>query len=351
MHLVLVPRVQVQEPEGLVFRPLLPASLERGHGWGQASSEWERDGKVLCWVRGTSAEIDAIAAQAGSQVLGRCAPDAESARMVTALRSGDTKIAHDEFLAAYRGAAESEERTARVQRGVAHAAYLVAVVGLLAAAAWLASFLGIPAGAALSLVVLRSDNFTRANGALHGSTMSDGVGVWSDDATLKWAVLSNALQPLTNNGEHVAHDSSMADVANQRASITHKKASPTYGGPLVRWQSVTDFYLAYIVSNDLRIAKSTSAGKTLLASGGGAVAQNDVAACDATGTSISGLKNGSVVVGPATDSAYATGKAGMYAQLWNTTGDFDDFQVEVEPAGAVLRAMNEGALAYSGGAL
>lgn len=338
MDLVLVPRVQAADPDtGLrYFRPSLPASLDRAHGWGQASSEFEPDGKVLCWVRADAAELDAISRQAGSRVVGRCATDAQSDRMVAALRAGDLKSSRDEFVAAYRALAVPEEDAARAARGRARIASLVAMVGLVAAAALLARWLGIPEGAAIGLVVLHQDNFNRANENLGVSGMSDGLGVW----TILSGTPTVTSNQETAGGAALARDSAMdAASGDQRVTIKVIGVPP---GIVARGNSTfSTCYSARPISgagNKLRLFRGV--GTTQLGSdSSAAVAANDAIAVDCAGSSISALINGGTACGPVTDSNYASGQAG----LWHAGGGaiLDDWQVEVAAGGSPWRTLAE----------
>ena len=240
MHLALVRTVTRIDSEGDSYRrPELPASLDRPHAWGQASSLWRERGKTLVWVRGTSQELDLIAAQPGASVIGECMSGPESASITAAMRRqypqwsryldrrtdfqrapssvsrARAKIAleaeshrfrryHDspraEFLAAYRSLAETQESVLLAQQG--RIRWIVAVLTTLGAAAGLAlvhRILG-DGGAQLAMAVLAADNFDRSAATLDGATMSDGSSTWALGSTNGFTGVSNIAQCESSGG-------------------------------------------------------------------------------------------------------------------------------------------------------
>jgi len=327
MYLILVPQVTVSDPDlGDYLAPELWGLAHRPHLWGQASSMWDGKGLQALWFRGTPAELDFLVAK-GAKYLGLCSSPSNDDRMVEAMTTGDLKSSRDEFVAAYRAPALTAEKSlVTAERGSA-LLHLVAVLGLVAAAA----LLGVSA-AALSLVVLHQDNFNRV-GALNGSTMSDGLGAWT--------VLSGA--PATDGakctGDATANaaskDSVMGSIADMRVSCT-RVATGDQVGPAARLADASNYYFTQArATNKNSMFKRVAAVNTVLGVDGSTTANGDSLGLDCVGTTITGYLNGAVDVGPVTDAAFASGVAGFRSA---GAKSLDDWKIEI-PAGAGRRTL------------
>ncbi len=84
-------------------------------------------------------------------------------------------------------------------------------------------------------------------------------------------------------------------------------------GPAARMAAgATTFYFGQCNTTDIRLYKVVANAFTQLGSTAGAVAVNDIIELDCVGTAITLKKNGSTIIGPITDSAIATGSAGIW---------------------------------------
>lgn len=328
-----VPVVEVVDPEGRPYRrPRLPAVLDRGHGWGQASSEGvgTAPGSVLVWARGSSAEVDLIQQQARSEVLRVAALDADADRMVAALRAGDVKGARAEFVAAYREEASAEEGRVRAQRGRARIVALVATFGLVVAAGLIAARLGWAVGYTLGVIsTLHADNFS-VDGAMGSRTMSDGLGTWADTTGTSDTV--SGLGRMTDVGE--IYDSAMdAGTTDQRATATFNNNQTV--GPFVRRGSAGNFYCVKRTSGSrIRLLRRDAGVDTQLGSDGASSWPNGtVVGVEALDDQVAGLHTGSIEAGPVTDTTFPTGRAGILSDTTSNV-NFDDFLVETEPVAA-----------------
>jgi hypothetical protein len=344
LRLALVPTEAVEEDGVLVRRPRLPAAIYGApQGWGQASSDFEPESQVLVWLRCDDATADSIQRRTGSRVLSICASAADADRMVAAMRAGDSGAAREEFLAAYRTPAKVEEEALRKQRGRARLeaviAWVVATLGIAAAAAMFP-------GVGLLGAVLHADTFNRADAALNGSTMSDGLGAWTADAGLN--VVSNAL--VISTVDHRGHDSAMAATGNM--TVTATNAAGRGGGPIARYAAGPDGYLMFrrqVAGNPVRLSRLDDGVQTVLGTGSNS-ADGTILGARAVSSAVVGLRNGSIDIGPVTDSTYATGVAGV-GRVGTENCTLDDWQVETDASGALLRALTDGGLSFSAGAL
>jgi hypothetical protein len=118
---------------------------------------------------------------------------------------------------------------------------------------------------------------------------------------------------------------------DQYAKVTLKSpvetASDNGGGPQVRTAVGADTsYFLQSNTSESRIYKGVTGSFTQLGSDGTAGAVNDVVYIEAVGTSITGKKNGSTIIGPVTDSAIASGKAAVFLTPVNVAAVIDDFE-------------------------
>jgi hypothetical protein len=159
--------------------------------------------------------------------------------------------------------------------------------------------------------------------------MSDSVGAWTA-GNGSWAIVSNQAKNTTAT-EDSLYDSVMdSSTGDQRANLVVTSGSQD-GGIACRLSGATHRTGYFVYSSNRSIYRWDNGVYTSIASGGGACSAGDVLSIDATGTSISCLRNGSTVTGPVTDSNHATGRGGLYGG-GSGTYLFDDWYVEVAGA-------------------
>lgn len=362
--------MKVTDPaSGEYFRPELPASLDRPHGWGQASSHFSSQGKSLVWCRPTGAELDFIAAQPGARIIGQCCPGADAARMVTALRTAPatwpemaqiragwkgaakggpgsfeaTRARYEnlsaragnshagplgEFIAAYRALAEAEEKKLLAQRG--RTRWIVAVLSALGAAAGLALVYRIlgQEGVALGMAVLAQDAFTDSDSVnLTDRTMTDGFGTWAVSLGDSWFIISNEARGTSGDA---TYSDSLGSLTDADISVT-MRATGTNCGVIARHTvgEVTHYIGQLASSPRTNALREYSMGSATELGTGSTFSLGDVFKLRCDGTSISLFVNGALDVGPVTDSTHSSGYAGMYNGDYNV----DDFLVESLGAG------------------
>ncbi len=183
--------------------------------------------------------------------------------------------------------------------------------------------------------IVSTDSFNRANGNLAGSTLDNANGgyesnTWSEQgAGAAFTILTNQLHNTNPTGGRTAVVSTAA-VDVQRVSIVTQAID---GGPLARWATAAtlgSFYFYYRNPSNVGILYKFD-GTTFTQLGSNAptaIANGDTMTVYCNGTSIQALLNGAVEVS-VTDSTYATGKPGAYAD-GGTAVTFDNFKFEVE---------------------
>ena len=169
-------------------------------------------------------------------------------------------------------------------------------------------------------VPLAADNFNRGNGGL-------GANWTTVFSTFAPAIVSNQCNEGTINQENDAFWSALTWPNNQWAevSIIVASGSGDYVGPGLRNASGSVFssYVVYVVgplgaSSLLEVYKTVSGASTLLASATFTVAANDVIRLTVEGTTLNAYQNGILRHGPLTDSALASGSAGL--AMYNSAG-------------------------------
>lgn len=357
MHLITLPIIESQVPGlGTVRAPKMPVFPGQGVRWGQASSALEQDGRVLVWTTAVTPKLDDIVSQAGAELVYQAtgAEVSEAERILSALKSeqapkpGATWRNRDEALAIYRPRAESVEASAAQARALKAAARVLAMWGVAAGLAFLGRHLG-PEGVLLGLTVLSSDGFSGTNGTnLLTSSSSRVMDQAAGGAADSWGVANGGFDIQSNqanvtavngNNNAIAYDVTMAATADMRVTVT-LPTIPSFGSAFARFDGAADG-AGYICGAGTALGTVTrvyrangSNSFTQLGSDGSAASNGDSFGIDCSGTSISGLRNGSVEVGPVTDSTYASGAGGMrLASATNVRAE--DFKIEVASGGSV----------------
>lgn len=341
MFVAVVPYRRVEDAPGLFVRaPDLPPGI----AWGQASSRLSASDRAIVWIDCDDATAARIASRGrGFDVRSRQAPGAEVSRLHRALRTekaprpGQRWAARDEFLAMYRPEAARIEAAADRADAARRLAKVVGMFGVVAVTSWLLRGWSpdwLTGGPLVGLTLLHADDFNRANSALNGSTMSDGIGAWTDDG-LSGSVVSNEV---SSSGTGACYDSVMSAVDVQRVSVKTRNNGgggyPLSGGVIGRCDpSANTGYVMlngyYGASRCYRADDYTTANFTQIISGSFNPSNGDTIAVDCDGSTIDFLHNGSSLFGPATDSTYATGVGGLAGYF---AGYCDDWQVEVAGA-------------------
>lgn len=170
----------------------------------------------------------------------------------------------------------------------------------------------------MALSLLHADTFTRSDGALDASTMSDGLGTWSAGGS--FAVSSN--QCAGDNGDAGGWDSAMSDVADQAAEADIIDGD---SGVLVRHSAGGNntYYLAYRsgAGTGVTLYRRDSGGGFTSLSSAGDLTLGSKLTIEAIGSALRVLID-DVETGSATDSTYASGRAGIYK---GTVDDFNDY--------------------------
>ena len=170
-----------------------------------------------------------------------------------------------------------------------------------------------------------TDTFNRTDGALSGSTLSDGVNTWSVTGG-SWAVFSNRIEWAAPGGvDYVAWVNSLPDCATQTVSVQF--LSSTDIGVVARYNvtsGVGTFYMAWSSGGTYVLGKYINGSTFTTLGTGGTYALGDTVTLDCNGTSLTVKQNGSTII-TATDGTITTGKAGLYAGGDANSKIFDDF--------------------------
>lgn len=181
--------------------------------------------------------------------------------------------------------------------------------------------------------LLRYDDFNRSDGALAGSTPSDGGSAWVAALTggsNSWAVSSNTASASGTNRPGVYLEASTPDVL---VEATVQQA--TYGGLMARYASSGPgnysfwYFVLFGSGASIQLYRWTNSGYTEYDSSTGhaAISAGDVLSLRCVGDQINCYVNGVKVIGPITDASLtANTKHGLQAPNTSTTG-LDNFKV------------------------
>lgn len=150
-----------------------------------------------------------------------------------------------------------------------------------------------------------TDNFNRAD-------ENPLAGNWTTPAG-QFQIFSNQLYTASGVTSHYAYWNANTFANNQYASLKVITVSANWQsiGPAVRIQNTgaNGYYVSWHDTNVLTLFVTVAGTDTSL--GTSTAVATDVIRIEASGTSISVKKNGSVVIGPVTDSNFSSGKAGV----------------------------------------
>lgn len=154
------------------------------------------------------------------------------------------------------------------------------------------------------------DDFVRANAANLGANWTNSAG-----SVNSFEIHSNQAM---NTGTNVCLEAYTASAApddqSSQVTLTILLSTTDSGpGPAVRIStSALTGYFAQANTTEIKLYKVVAGAFTQLGSNAAAAAVNDVLYIEAVGTAITVKKNGSIIIGPITDSAIATGNWGMW---------------------------------------
>ena len=171
-----------------------------------------------------------------------------------------------------------------------------------------------PSGHFLTLatsVVLATDNFNRADAANLGANWGAVTGMG------RYAIVSNRAEATTLAANYGDRYTAVAAPDNQysKVTVTTMKADTNIGvGAAVRMASgVITMYLIQGNTIETTMFKAVSGVFTQIGLTAAASAVNDILEIDAVGTTITGKRNGVIIIGPVTDNAIASGNFGVWA--------------------------------------
>lgn len=358
---------------GTVVRPALPDELRTGQGpllWGSASSKGAVKGSCLIWHRGLEADLVAFAEKTPGVVIhGRALAAKDFDPILTALGTqppdwlakqqaqaeykllvpgsdaakakldeiavlADSVIAFpksplQDLVSALKPIVETREQ-ARVAADVADLAAKIVPLLLLGAPlhVMLNLFAGHPGIWALNQ--LAADNFNRSDRDIYGDTISSGTYVWTtyDSSGTPTSGRVNISSQQCVGTSATDADINVSNQADARSTLT------LVGSPVVAFGgarlSVKTGYYAGVLMGGSAIYKEDPANTfNDLGSTGTTESAGDIVGVDCTnGTTITGLKNGSIVDTATGQSTFTTGQVGFRI----ATGTMDDWLAEI-PAG------------------
>lgn len=170
---------------------------------------------------------------------------------------------------------------------------------------------------------LKTDDFNRADGGLGAN--------WSNTGFSQMTISSNAVHKVGSGSFAQRYTESGAFVApvDQYAKcvISNLPSSDNRPGVICRASGASDFYQGTGSALDSKMHKCVGGTFTELGAGP-AFSDGDTIELRVIGTSISVLKNGSVVIGPVTDTDIVSGDAGIWMFIDSAADPtIDDFEV------------------------
>ena len=192
-----------------------------------------------------------------------------------------------------------------------------------------------------------TDNFNRANGAMGGSTFSDGVNTWTQ-AVAAWNINTNVAEASTNDGASIYTSTSglMTDgTATVKVNVSNRECG-------VWWRfnpvSTGTGYVAFAHDTAIYLFRYDP-GFTNLGSAVITPANNMVLGITVTGTTIEATLDGVTKVS-VTDSTYTSGYTGLYANAAPGGSEcyFEDFTFTGTAASSSIAAPAVGSKLFSG---
>ncbi len=157
--------------------------------------------------------------------------------------------------------------------------------------------------------VLATDDFNRANSASLGANWANVTGLNQADLQSNAAANSNA----NNIGARYTAVAAPADQYSKVTCTVLNSSTSTGVGAAVRMASgAVTLYLIQGNTTETTMFKGVGGSFTQLGSTAAASAVNDILEISAVGTTITGKKNGAVIIGPVTDAAIASGDYGLW---------------------------------------
>jgi hypothetical protein len=140
-------------------------------------------------------------------------------------------------------------------------------------------------------------NWTAVNGTLH--------------------LISNNVQGGSEGSVNVSYYNALTPANDQySAAVVAANGGAGNQGVTVRTStSAASWYVFEADNGVFRIWKYVAGAFTQLTSSSGSISVADVVRIEASGSSISGLRNGSTIHGPVTDTSHASGRVGIYSSL------------------------------------
>ena len=175
------------------------------------------------------------------------------------------------------------------------------------------------------------DPFTDANGT--NLTSHTAVITWGKQTAGQPQIQSNALQPKAAGADQLCYDNTNSynnDQSAQAKLVVNTDTTDKVIGCAVRVSTSAETAYFWYISQQaahhfLEMWKIVGGATTQLGSTGADLVVNDVILIDATGTSITAKVNGTTSIGPITDSAIASGKAGVFGFDSSTGTAIDDW--------------------------
>jgi hypothetical protein len=176
---------------------------------------------------------------------------------------------------------------------------------------------------------LATDAFNRANEVLSAGANWKAVGDLNSSQ-----IVSNSVQ-WNSPGNNATRYEAVTAPDDQYAKVTLGGLVAPSGegvGPAVRMDTTgtassdDNFYFGQVNTTESRLFKCVAGTFTQLGSDGAAFANGDVCQIQARGDQISLLKNGSVVIGPITDTSLTAGQFGIWASGLASTSTMDDWE-------------------------
>ena len=168
---------------------------------------------------------------------------------------------------------------------------------------------------------IASDNFNRADGGLGAN--------WTQFGNSNLVIVSNAVASDEGGGNPSAaywNANSFANDQYSQATVLHAAGTGSGGsGVTVRWVNGVGGYAATFHGStwDIRFLYSNG-NATLLTSGSGTFADNDVIKLQIIGSTLTLFQNGTSI-GTTTDTTYVSGHPGMYDVSYALTSFLDDW--------------------------
>jgi len=336
MYLASVPLVEDTSSGVTIVRPDLPPQvLTKYRGWGQASNCLHAQKKTILWLAVTEAEADLVSAWPGCKVYNQHTPR-ETADLEDGMQRG-SKRAIKEFTIAYRTLTTALEDAERRRAWLEKNMPAILKVGGQALLLFLLSQIN-PAMALAA--ALATDNCDGTSGtSFHGRSTTTGSKTWATFLGFDWLQIGSggSANSAYSTNVGIGWLSDMSDTAD---SYVQCVAKTNNAGPYTRIGTsgnTSGYWVRHNNTNvDMYYAVPGSA-YVQLGSNGSAPGTNPVLKVSCSGSSVSGYKNGTLDVGPVTDTNRSTGRAGIFILESGKYLDDWEYGTDVVPGGQVIR--------------